>query len=115
MEVQRYANIVPNGVQHVSHVDLTVNGETIPAGSLINPLFTNLLKAFLSQSMEVQVSLYKALCGLNKSLYEGSERYKRISGKSIEDLNKANSSPTYEEMDPRLNTLLNAATERLYH
>ena len=47
MEVQRYANIVPNGVQHVSHVDLTVNGETIPAGSLINPLFTNLLKVRL--------------------------------------------------------------------
>ena len=53
MEVQRYANIVPNGVQHVSHVDLTVNGETIPAGTLIQPLFTNLLKVrlkFLTQN-----------------------------------------------------------------
>lgn len=44
MEVQRYANIVPNGVQHLSHLDLSVNGETIPAHTLIQPLFMNLLK-----------------------------------------------------------------------
>ena len=65
--------------------------------------------------MEVQVSFYKALCGLNKSLYEGSERNKTISGKSIDDPNKANSSQNYEEMDLRLDTLLEAATEWLYH
>ena len=47
MEVQRYANIVPNGVQHVSHLDLSVNGETIPAYTLIQPLFTNILKVCL--------------------------------------------------------------------
>ena len=51
--------------------------------------------------MEVQVSFYKALCGLNKSLYEGSERNKRISGKSIDDLNKANIFQTYEKMGLR--------------
>ena len=44
MEVQRYANIVPNGVQHISNVDILVNGETIPANTLIQPLLTNLLK-----------------------------------------------------------------------
>lgn len=44
MEVQRYANIVPNGVQHVSPHDMSVNGETIPAHTMIQPLFTNILK-----------------------------------------------------------------------
>ena len=44
MEVQRYANIVPNGVQHTSDKDLTVNGITIPARTLIQPLLTELLK-----------------------------------------------------------------------
>jgi len=44
MEIQRCANIVPNGVQHVCHYDLTVNGLTIPAYTLIQPLFTEILK-----------------------------------------------------------------------
>merc|ERR1712079_700815 len=44
MEVQRYANIVPNGVQHVNSRDITVNGVTIPAHTMIQPLLTNLLK-----------------------------------------------------------------------
>ena len=35
METQRYANIAPNGVQHVSNRDITVNGLTIPAFTLI--------------------------------------------------------------------------------
>ena len=35
MEIQRYANIVPNGVQHTSDKDITVNGITIPAFTLI--------------------------------------------------------------------------------
>ena len=35
METQRYANIVPAGVQHVSDKDITVNGLTIPAFTLI--------------------------------------------------------------------------------
>ena len=35
METQRYANIVPNGVQHTSNRDITVNGLTIPAFTLI--------------------------------------------------------------------------------
>ena len=35
MEIQRYANIVPNGVQHTSDRDITVNGITIPARTLI--------------------------------------------------------------------------------
>ena len=47
MEVQRYANIVPNGVQHVSPHDMSVNGETIPAHTMIQPLFTNILKVGL--------------------------------------------------------------------
>ena len=35
METQRYANIVPAGVQHVSDRNITVNGITIPAFTLI--------------------------------------------------------------------------------
>ena len=35
METQRYANIIPTGVNHVSHKDITVNGITIPADTLI--------------------------------------------------------------------------------
>ena len=44
MEVMRCANIIPTGVQHMSYKDFTVNGVTIPANSLINPLMTNILK-----------------------------------------------------------------------
>ena len=44
METQRYANIVPNGVQHTSNRDITVNGLTIPAFTLIQPLLTEVLK-----------------------------------------------------------------------
>ena len=47
MEVQRYANIVPNGVQHVNSRDITVNGVTIPAHTMIQPLLTNLLKVII--------------------------------------------------------------------
>jgi len=44
MEVQRCANIVPNGVNHLCTRDFTINGITIPAHTLISPLLTNLLK-----------------------------------------------------------------------
>merc|ERR1719445_974738 len=44
MEIQRYANIVPNGVNHVSDRDFSVNGITIPAFTLIQPLMAELLK-----------------------------------------------------------------------
>lgn len=44
MEIQRYANIVPNGVQHVSSRDITIRGVVIPANTMVNPLFTELLK-----------------------------------------------------------------------
>ena len=44
MEIQRCANIVPTGVQHVNSRDITVNGLTIPANSMIQPLLTNILK-----------------------------------------------------------------------
>ena len=40
METQRYANIVPAGVQHVSDRDITVNGITIPAFTLIQVMKT---------------------------------------------------------------------------
>ena len=46
MEIQRYANIVPNGVQHTSDRDLTVNGVTIPAKTLIQVCLRNLLSIF---------------------------------------------------------------------
>merc|ERR1711976_245439 len=44
MEIQRYANIIPTGVQHVSLRDFTVNDITIPASTLIQPLLTEILK-----------------------------------------------------------------------
>eukprot|EP00091_Calanus_sinicus_P018821 TRINITY_DN4428_c0_g1_i3.p1 TRINITY_DN4428_c0_g1~~TRINITY_DN4428_c0_g1_i3.p1 ORF type:complete len:286 (+),score=64.04 TRINITY_DN4428_c0_g1_i3:649-1506(+) len=44
METQRFANIVPNGVQHICRRDFTVNGLTIPANTLIQPVFTEILK-----------------------------------------------------------------------
>merc|ERR1711971_765817 len=44
MEIQRYANIVPNGVNHCSSKDMEVNGMTIPAGTLLMPLMVELLK-----------------------------------------------------------------------
>ena len=44
METQRFANIVPNGVQHLCHRDFTVNGFTIPADTLIQPVFAEILK-----------------------------------------------------------------------
>ena len=45
MEIQRYANIVPTGVAHMSPSrDITVNGLTIPANTHVMPLFVELLK-----------------------------------------------------------------------
>ena len=44
MEIQRHANIVPNGVGHTSSRDITVHGHTIPAFTIINPCMTELLK-----------------------------------------------------------------------
>jgi len=43
-EIQRYANIVPQGVAHCSNRDVTVQGVTIPAGTLVIPLMAELLK-----------------------------------------------------------------------
>jgi len=44
MEIQRYANIVPTGVNHTSHRDIEVNGQLIPAGALVLPLMAEILK-----------------------------------------------------------------------
>ena len=44
MEVQRYANLAPGGIQHMSYKDFTANGVTIPAKTLFFPQMTNLLK-----------------------------------------------------------------------
>jgi len=44
MEVQRCGNIIPTGVQHVNSKDIVVNGYTIPAFTLIQPLLTEILK-----------------------------------------------------------------------
>merc|ERR1719430_1655841 len=44
MEIQRYANILPQGVLHSNTKDITVNGLTIHAGTLVWPLMTELLK-----------------------------------------------------------------------
>jgi len=44
MEIQRYANIIPTGVQHISQKEFTVHGITIPPYTLIQPLLTEILK-----------------------------------------------------------------------
>ena len=44
MEVQRVANIAPQGVIHVSDKDLVVNGLTVPANTMIVGLYTEILK-----------------------------------------------------------------------
>jgi len=44
MEIQRFANILPLGVNHCSKKDITINGITIPANTLVQPLMTELLK-----------------------------------------------------------------------
>ena len=52
MEIQRYANIVPQGVFHCSKRDITVNGLTIPAGTMVAPLFVELLKVKPSSTQQ---------------------------------------------------------------
>ena len=44
MEIQRCANIIPTGVSHMCPRDFTVNGITIPANTMIQPLLTEILK-----------------------------------------------------------------------
>ena len=44
METQRYSNIVPNGIPHSCHSDIPVNGINIPAGTMVLPLFEEILK-----------------------------------------------------------------------
>ena len=44
MEIQRYANILPQGVGHTSHRDIEVNGLVIPAGTVVFPLMAEILK-----------------------------------------------------------------------
>ena len=43
-EIQRYANIIPNGVQHVCNYDFTINGFTIPANTMVQPVMCEILK-----------------------------------------------------------------------
>ncbi len=44
MEIQRCANIVPNGLHHMSNKPVHVNGMIIPANTMISPCFTEILK-----------------------------------------------------------------------
>merc|ERR550525_2117806 len=44
MEIQRHANIVPMGVQHINERDIVVNGHTIPANTMITPVMAEILK-----------------------------------------------------------------------
>ena len=44
MEIQRYANILPNGANHSSGKDIVVNWLTIPAGTFVIPLMVEILK-----------------------------------------------------------------------
>ena len=53
MEVQRYCNLVPNGLPHFCRKQITVNGLTIPANTIIQGLFVEVLK--------VRIGLQRAL------------------------------------------------------
>ena len=44
MEIQRCANIVPDGVAHYTRKDVTVNGLTIPKDTFVQPLNAEILK-----------------------------------------------------------------------
>ena len=44
MEIQRYANIAPMGLPHMTRRDLTVNGVTIPANTFVLPLMAEIMK-----------------------------------------------------------------------
>ena len=44
LEVQRYASILPLGVSHVSEVDVTLGDLTIPSGTRVGLLMSELLK-----------------------------------------------------------------------
>ena len=44
MEIQRYANIAPTGLPHMSRKDLTISGVTIPANTFILPLMSEIMK-----------------------------------------------------------------------
>ena len=44
MEIQRCANIVPNGVAHYTRKDVTLNGVIIPKDTFIQPLNVEILK-----------------------------------------------------------------------
>ena len=43
-EIMRCGNIVPLGINHTSSQPITVNGVTIPAYTMISPLFISILK-----------------------------------------------------------------------
>merc|ERR1712059_219450 len=44
MEIQRFSNILPQGVGHCSKKDVNVNGITIPPNALVVPLMVEILK-----------------------------------------------------------------------
>ena len=44
LEIQRYASILPLGVSHVSDVDLSLGDLTIPSGTRVGLLMSELLK-----------------------------------------------------------------------
>ena len=44
LETQRYSNIVPNGIPHSCRSDIKVNGITLPAGTMVLPLFEEIFK-----------------------------------------------------------------------
>jgi len=44
MEIQRHSNIVPLGVQHFTSKDVNVNGQIIPAGTMIQTMMAEIMK-----------------------------------------------------------------------
>jgi len=44
MEIQRHANIVPLGVQHFTSKDVNVDGQIIPAGTMIQTMMAEIMK-----------------------------------------------------------------------
>ena len=64
MEIQRYANIIPNGIAHISPThDINVNGLTIPANTHVMPLMVEILKVSIMYIRSNNIDTHRGTIG----------------------------------------------------
>ena len=64
MEIQRYANIIPNGIAHISPThDINVNGLTIPANTHVMPLMVEILKVSIMYVRSNNIDTHRGTIG----------------------------------------------------